>query len=411
MNSTVLTLQKLHSAQREVMGSHARFNVLACGRRWGKTHLGIDLLVDIVTLGFPTGWFAPNYKLLMGAWREIHTTLHPIILDSNKSEKIIEFMGGGVLEFWSLEDPDAGRSRKYKRIIVDEAALARHLEQAWTESLRPTLSDFKGDAWFLSSTRGRNYYYTLHQRGKDPEKPEWSSWVFPTSTNPHIDKDEIEAARNELPQRAFSQEYLAEFLENGGSVFRFIDEAATASLQEIADPGATYVMGVDWAKDNDFTVLTVMDAVEKREVWKERFNKIDWHLQRQRIHTLQDRYKCDLILAELNSIGSVNVEELRREGLPIEGFTTTNQSKREIIDHLVVAFERFDISIIDDNVTKYELESFDVNISKAGNIIYGAPDGGHDDTVISLALAYQACHRSSIPSSIKPLQYASEAYA
>jgi len=129
----------------------------------------------------------------------------------SETEKRIELYGGGVIDFWSLEDPNSIRGRKYKRAVVDEAAVARNLQEAWTRVIRPTLTDLKGDAWFLSTPKGKNnYFYDLFN---NKEKfNDWSSWQLPTSSNPYIDPKEIEEARQQLDPLTFAQEYLASFI-------------------------------------------------------------------------------------------------------------------------------------------------------------------------------------------------------
>ena len=72
----------------------------------------------------------------------------------------IELPNGGLVEVWTLENEDAGRGRKYKRAIVDEAAMVAKLKSSWEESIRPTLTDMEGDAWFLSTPKGLNYFTT-----------------------------------------------------------------------------------------------------------------------------------------------------------------------------------------------------------------------------------------------------------
>lgn len=149
--------------------------------------------------------------------------MKPATVAVSEQDKRIELATGGVIEFWSLDrDPEGCRGRKYKRVVINEAAKCRDLELAWTQAIRPTLTDYRGDAWFPSTPRGRDYYHDLFSRGQDAIGfPQWKSWQLPTSENPKIDPAEIEEAKRDLPSTTFQQEYLAQFLDVAG---RFFDE-------------------------------------------------------------------------------------------------------------------------------------------------------------------------------------------
>lgn len=196
-----------------------RFNVLACGRRFGKTELGIHLALETTNQGLPVGWFSPTYKLLSEAWRDIKRACQGSVEQKSETEHRLQLSSGGVIECWSLDDPDAGRSRKYKRVIIDEAAMVRYLEEAWEESIRPTLTDYAGDAWFMSTPKGFNYFHTLFERGLDPARPEYACWQMPSLANPHLPPEEIEAARIDSVDRVFKQEYEASFVDDATMIF------------------------------------------------------------------------------------------------------------------------------------------------------------------------------------------------
>lgn len=203
--------------QAMVLSQAKRFNVLCCGRRWGKTNLSEELLLSPddptngALNGFPVAYFAPTYKMLMEVWRTANSLLYDIIELKSETEKRIELMGGGVIDFWSLEDPNSIRGRKYKRAIVDEAAAARNLEEAWNKVIRPTLTDLKGDGWFLSTPKGKNNYFFDMSRNQE-RFTDWVTFQMPTETNPYIDPTEIEQARLQLDPLTFAQEYLASFV-------------------------------------------------------------------------------------------------------------------------------------------------------------------------------------------------------
>jgi hypothetical protein len=168
----------------------------------------MDRLIHPALRGKPVAWFSPTYRLLSDAWRSMQSTLHAVTARKNEAEHRLELRGGGVVEAWSLDNPDAGRGRAYAAIVIDEAALVANLERAWQESIRPMLTDYRGDAWFLSTPKGTaNYFHTLHQKGHGSLKGEWRSWQRPTSDNPLIDATEIAAAREDLSDLAFAQEY------------------------------------------------------------------------------------------------------------------------------------------------------------------------------------------------------------
>lgn len=365
----------------------ARFNVLACGRRWGKTVMGVDRLIDAAMQGKPTAWFGPTYKMLAEVWRDVERATAPVVRRVNRQQNRLELVSGGVIEMWSLDTLDPARGRKYGLIVIDEAAMIAGLQYVWQAVIRPTLTDYKGGAWFLSTPRGMNFFRQMYHWGQDPLRPEWRSWRMPTTSNPYIDPVEVEAARLDLPERIFAQEYLAEFLESAGGVFRKVRAAITA--ERVQPYQGRFVAALDWAQQNDFTVIVVMDANTRHVVDIDRFNQIDWALQRGRIHAMADKWKLSTIVTEINSIGSPNFEALQRERLPVVAFETTSSSKPPLIESLALAFEREEIKIPDDPTLIGELEAYERTVSEqTGRPRYHAPEGFHDDMVMALALAW-----------------------
>lgn len=383
--------RKLHPAQAQIWRGLVRFNVLNCGRRFGKTAIAQPYIAKpMIQSGLPVGWFAPSYRILGDVWRESIKRFEPAIKHSNKSEMRIELINGGSIEFWSLDKPDVARGRKYARIVVDEAAMCRHLEEAWQAVIRPTLTDYRGDAMFLSTPKGMNFFHTLYSRemqGFD----DWRSWTMPTLSNPFIHPDEIELARLDLPERIFQQEYEAKFLEDGAGVFKNVRGCVDKNLwQNFSVFGEEYVFGVDWGKQNDFTVITVGEVRSKRVIYIERFNQIDYQLQASRLMSLFKAFRPRVILAEENSIGGPQIDHLRGMGVDIEGFLTTNESKSQIINQLSVGIDNHEITYPDYEPLINELIAYEMARLPSGRWRYTAPDGLHDDCVISLALCWEA---------------------
>lgn len=389
----------LHQGQVDILTRAARFNTVACGRRFGKTTLGLALAYygaphspGGLSKGYDVGWFAPSYKLLDEAWRGAKGFLREYIKRTDSQQHRMELTTGAALDFWTLEDPDGGRGRKYGLVLVDEAAMARHLQQAWDAAIRPTLTDCRGGAWFFSTPKGRNFFWELSQRGTI--NPDWRAHHAPTVANPHIDPAEVEEARLSLPERIFAQEYLAQFLEDGGGVFRRVTSAIDTTLP--ADPhqardagdGRAYVIGVDWGRHNDFTVLTVVDARDRSVAAVDRFTDINYDVQLQRLRALHQRFPRAPILAESNSMGGPLVEALQRMRLPVRPFQTTAASKSQAIEALALAFEQGAIRLPPVQWLIDELMAFDQERTASGAMRYAAPRGGHDDGVMSLAIAW-----------------------
>ena len=189
------------------------------------------------------------------------------------------------------------------------------LENAWQNAIRPTLTDYRGEAWFLSTPKGMNYFKALFDCGQDPERSGWASWQMPTRTNPFIDPAEIDAAMLDMTEASFNQEYLALFVSWEGSVFRRIMEAATSRVQTEPEAGHEYIIGADWGRSRDYTVFTVVDATTHTMVELDRSNQVDYAIQVGRLTALAERWKPKHIIAEQNSIGQPIIEQLVREGL------------------------------------------------------------------------------------------------
>jgi len=224
-----VVLPAYHPGQVTAAASPARFNVLACGRRFGKTTLAIRKCAETAIAGGPAAWGGPTYKSVGETWRLFSDLLRPVTKRRSEQEKRLELITGGILDVWSLEEPDVVRGRGYKRFVVDEAAAIPRLQYAWEQVIRPTLTDHLGDCLFLSTPKGRNFFWELYRQGTDPDDAEWASWRFPSLANPYLPAGEIEAARRSLPARVFAQEYEADFVSEDVGVFRRVEEAARAT--------------------------------------------------------------------------------------------------------------------------------------------------------------------------------------
>lgn len=216
-----------HDGQQRLDAEAGRFNVVSCGRRFGKTQHGIRRAIIHPTRGLlagkPVGWFAPAYKYLDEAFRDFIRTIPPeLVANINKSDRRIDLINGGVLEGWTTEGGDPGRSRKYALAIFDEAAKDQKLKDVWQKAIRATLSDMRGEAWFYSTPRGMDDFHEFFLRGQPGahQRNGWKSWIMPTSSNPYIAPSEIEDARSELAESIFRQEYLAEFVAEAGEYFK-----------------------------------------------------------------------------------------------------------------------------------------------------------------------------------------------
>lgn len=391
-------LPELHPEQALIKAEAARFNVLNCGRRFGKTTLAVNLIGDEVLVGEPVAYFAPTYRMLAEVWREFVATFRPLIAEKVEDEHYCRLITGGRVDFWSLENENAARGRYYKLVIIDEAAMVSNLLEVWEMVIRPTLVDLRGKAWFMSTPKGRNDFHKLHLFGRDPEMPEWKSWVRTSYDNPHIPASELDSMRGEMSELAFQQEIMAQFLEDSGTVFRNV---ATTCVLQPSPVESHYkhamVMGVDWGKQDDFTVLSVMCATCRQEVELIRFNQIDYFLQRQKLQDRAHRWQVQAIECELNSIGMPLFEELQRLGLPVYGFNTTSTSKSPLIESLALAVEQGNIQLLKDPVGVAELEAYERKINpNTGRSTYSAPRGYHDDTVMSRALAFKRMQTTSI---------------
>ena len=395
----MVVLPKLHDSQQQVWDAPVRFRVLASGRRWGKTRLGSLMCVATAYYGGRAWWVAPSYPVSAVGWRGIkQLSVQMSDVQVRHVERLISMPSGGTVQVRSADNPDSLRGEGLDFVVLDECAFIK--ESAWNEALRPALSDRQGKALFISTPKGRNWFFRLWQLGNDEQEPTWQSWRFPTSDNPFIPQAEIDAAQANLPERVFQQEYLATFIDDAGGIFRGVMAAATATSQERRatvtneqgeeiDAEHEYIFGVDWGKHIDYTCITVLDATDKALVAMDRFSRIDYQTQVGRLKALYERFMPSTIIAERNSMGEPLVEQLQRDGLPVQPFTTTNASKQQAIDALALAFERQDITIIPDPVLIGELQAFEAKRLPSGMLRYQAPEGMHDDTVIALALAWQ----------------------
>lgn len=269
-------LPTLHADQVRAHRQRTDRFAVRCGRRWGKTKFGETIGGDDAVKGRIVGWFAPDYRRMSEVFEDFRGMLAPVTVRASKQDKEIRTTTGGGIDFWTLEDDNAGRGRRYHRAIIDEAAFGNpNLMNVWEQSIEPTLLDFSGSAIVLSNTNGidrRNFFWRICNQ------PEHGFRIYhaPSYNNPLIpirkpgeDREAWLARRSAVfakirstrPPLVYQQEYLAEFVDWSGESFfekaKLLVDGAPVPMPPICD---TVFAIIDTAtktgRDNDGTGVT-----------------------------------------------------------------------------------------------------------------------------------------------------------
>lgn len=294
-----ITLFKPHSGQERILKNKRRFNTIVCARRFGKTELIVSVALPLISPavfeGKLVGVFVDDFKDFAQSWNKIIEVFKlvsdgGVIVHKDETSKIMRFMNGGVLEVWSIGDEgrkEKGRGRKYHRVIYEETQkIPSHiLEYHWKTVARPTLTDYKGEAFFIGTAAGKdNYWYKLCQNGaraggvelncygdndlpqSDNDSGNWMTFRMETTDNPHIDPLEVEDAARDLDRLTFEQEYKSVFVDYSGEAWVYVLKDK-AMQQKVFQPSKK----INWETEQlyisfDFNKIPMTAAVMKKTV-------------------------------------------------------------------------------------------------------------------------------------------------
>ena len=243
-----LILPKPHDTQQLLLDNRKRFNVLKCGRRWGKTELCQELILESFERKYITGYFSPTYKDLSEVWKAILNNFNGVIATKNEQVKQLTFINGAVVDFWSMDNPDSGRGRHYHRVMIDECEKAGKFKEAWDQAIAPTLTDHGGDAYLLSTPQFGHTYFKEIAKTCTTKPDTWATFIYTTYDNPHIKTSEIDLMRDMLPIQVFECEYLAMDLDGvTPSPFAYqFDSEYHVSDKAIFQPTKRIIMSIDF---------------------------------------------------------------------------------------------------------------------------------------------------------------------
>jgi hypothetical protein len=324
-------------------------------------------------------WVSPIYRQAKKVFDEMVRAFDGTnLIHSNASELIIKCCNGSTIQFFSAERYDNIRGFTFDYLVCDEFAFMA--EQSWTEVLRATVL-IKGKKVLLISTpKGKNHFYNIFNLESVDTK--YKSFKM-TSYDGLASKDEIDGARYTLPDNIFKQEYLAEFIDSDTGVFNNI------SINEHPRQTGRYYAGIDLGRADDYTVLSVINEYGEM-VHCERWRHNTWQSIVNELVKKLKAFKCTTFV-EVNSIGDAIFEQIKAQYNNVHPFTTTSKSKQDAVESLQVAVQNKEFHILNIDWLKKEFDVFTYEYShKTRSIKYSAPNGFHDDGVMSCCIAYSA---------------------
>ena len=373
---------KIHNS---IKNDNHKYYVINIGRQFGKTLLGINQMLDwaLNNQQVKIGWVSPVYRQSKKVFEETVKAFikkPKIYKNVNRSELIIEYATGSTIQFFSAERYDNIRGNTFDFLICDEFAFMD--EKAWSEVLRATVLVNGKKVLLISTPKGKNHFFNLYQL--DGINPQYKSFSMTSYDNPIINPTEIDDARATLPDHVFRQEYMAEFIDGGASLF------VNMKWQQ-GEITEKCFAGIDVGRADDYTVLSIFN--ERGEMFFcERWRQMEWSAIVKHIGNAIRRYRCSTTM-EINSIGDVVFEMLQKEigsEFFLDSFLTTSKSKQDIIERLIVANQNNEVSFMPHNWLQKEFEVFTYEYNaKTRNVRYSAPNGFHDDGIMATAIGFE----------------------
>lgn len=378
--------------QESIFSSPARFTIVAKGRRFGLTkgaanNLITEALENKYTKAIWVDVVNSNIDRYIERYFLPSLTLLPKTMWDWKKQSHIVYIKDSYIDFRSADTPETMEGFGYDKFFINEAGIVLKNEYLWDNAIRPMFWDYPSKGVIGGTPKGKGVFFQLAERGKDKEQTDYSFFTFTSFDNPYIQTDLIQEDMKSMPERVVKQEIFAEFLDDSGVVFRGIDSVMTASPSEPLE-GHSYVMGVDLARVQDFTVLAVYDRLTHSQVYQARFNKLEWPYVKSRIRETAKHFKNATVVMDSTGLGDPIYNDLTREGVSVIPYKFTNESKKVLIEKLSNWIELKRVRLLNIEETKREFTNFTYDISEAtGKVHYEAPAGFHDDIVIAHGLA------------------------
>lgn len=386
-----------HPKQKEVIDSiikgPAKFHIATIGRQWGKSLMGMNLALYWMINHKPCKvlWISPVFSQANKVHKEMYSAIKEtgIIKSNNYGDNSMTLHNGSSITFRSAERFDNIRGLTMQYGICDEASFMK--DDAWREAIRPVFATAGPESrvCFLSTPKGKNWFYDLYQIGRDPDNPRYKSYTGSSYETPYIDDVEIADAKKTLPEQVFRQEYEAQFIDGGGEVFHNIDSITQPVYPQ---PIGKVYCGIDLAKQEDWTCAVFQDS-QGRVVDIYRDRHTTWGSITKNLVERIKKWNA-LVVVEVNSIGDVIAEKIQDQWQDTHPFVTTNKSKNEVIEGLILDVSEGNLTIPSKELFpalhhEMTIFTFDYN-PKSRTLRYSHPPGSHDDTVIALALSNYA---------------------
>lgn len=373
--------------QKKYLASDKPFSILVWHRRARKTRTALNKQI-IKILTQPRGvyyYVLPTYRQAKAViWDSLVKDHVPdeIVEKKNDSELAIYYKNGSIQRFVGAEDPDKHRGTNPVDVVFDE--YSEQSERIWTEIFQPVLRENKGTATFVYTPKGKNHSWKLLQLAKEQEN--WYVDIQSVHDTKMFTPAELEEIKLNTPAALFQQEYECSFLESASSFFRRTRENLWDASSDI-DPNHAYQLGVDLAKYQDWTVITPFDLNTFRVLPQDRFNQVDWNLQKARVDVAYHKHNRGHVVVDATGVGDPIAEDLMNQGIACTPFKFTEQSKRELLTHLSILIEQDKIKLPNDPELLAELDAIQWVLGENGKSKIDTVQGMHDDRVMSLALA------------------------
>jgi len=390
----------MYPKQREIadaiISDDAMYHIVNASRQSGKSTMAEQLLLSFALNN--KNWHCMFVSMTNGqmdkVWTDVCRVLETsgLVVDKDSQFCNITLCNGSIMWFRSYERADRIRGYDNDLLMVDEAAFLK--DNDWSSVFRPTLTTRGKKCVLLSTSKGYNFFAEMAHSAIDGD-PRYRYYKWNWRDNPFANVEEVEDARKKMPPKIFAAEYENEFIDDGMSVFDNVANCTRNNAEPIPrKPGMRYYAGIDVGRQDDYTVLTIIDQDGEVALIK-RWNQQAWQVIADNVVATMRPYDPTTYI-EVNGVGDVFFDIMsdrcRRTGLAnlrtLHPWNTTNQSKTDIIEALIYSFNANEVSIPNDDELRLELNCYEVSYSKNSHaVIYNGRSGIHDDMVMSLAIA------------------------